>query len=330
MVLFILAIVLALIGGICVAVGNPKVTYDYGHSEAELPVRWIGVGVFAVAALVFLLSTMYTQGTGEAVLIRGAGGDVESVDTNPGLGFTMPWNKRSTWDTRLQRIELRGDGEGVDGPAVSVPSLGSSSTMDVAFVYSIPGGNVETLFNEHRSQDKLEENRLQLALRNLTTTVVSDFDTSEARQRRDDIRGALQNALEEEVGQEVTVNRVEIGDIRLPDSIEEALDRNEQAEADLATAETQANQQRVEAQAQADADQISRCGATTRATEQEINGETQTVVEVVPRPDSQCQNRLNNQVLLNKLIDKLDEIGSNGTLILPESLNSLLQLTPQG
>lgn len=325
---FVLAIFVALIGAVCViAPGVP--------SRDKTMVRLGGFIILFFAVMLIGISGSYTQSTGEAVLIRGAGGDVLDVDTTPGFGWTAPWNKRETWNTRLQRIELAGDGEDLDGPAVPVPSLGNDASVNVALVYNIPGGKKEiaALDNEHRDQTKLEDNRLRLALRDVTATVASGYNAFEISTQRDNLQEELTRRLDAELT-EVDVERVEVGDINLPPSVKESLDRVnqsqalvEEARADLNRARIEANTTRTEAQAQADADQIQRCGATTRTATQEVAGEDVEVVEVIPVPNDKCQNRLNAQVLISKWIDALSKMSENGNVVVvPDDPSSILQL----
>jgi regulator of protease activity HflC (stomatin/prohibitin superfamily) len=301
--------------------------------EDKLVCRLGGGFLLAIAGILFFLSGAYRQSTGETVLIRASGGEVAKVDQDPGWGWTAPWNKRETWNTRLQRIELAGDGDDVDGPAVPVPSLGNDASINVALVYNIDGSNVAELDNEHRDQGKLEDNRLRLALRDVTATVGSRYNAVEISGQRDDLEAELTRRLDEELT-EVDVERVEIGDINLPQSTRDALDQVNQhqlevesARADLETARIEANTTRTQAQAQADADQIQRCGATTRTSTEEVAGEDVEVVEVVPVPNGQCQDRLNSQVLISKWIDALVKLGEDGNVIVvPDDPSSILQL----
>jgi hypothetical protein len=69
---------------------------------------------------------------------------------------------------------------------------------------------------------------------------------------------------------------------------------------DLNTARINAEKVRVDAQAQSDADQIARCGATSTQVERTVNGQKVQETQVTPVPASKCQNRLNEQVLTRK------------------------------
>lgn len=328
---FVIGVLLTIVA-LAMVVG-PSFTGGILAPSEKTGVRLVGVFVALIAVAFFVLSGSYTQSTGETVLIRGAGGNIISVDQSPGFGWTAPWNKRETWNTRLQRIELSGKGDGVDGPAVPVPSLGNEASVEVALVYNINGSDVKALDNEHRDQTKLEDNRLRLALRDMTATVASNYNAISISSQRDDLQEELTRRLKDELT-EVDVERVEVADINLSKSTRDALDRVnqrqlevEEARADLDRARIEANTTRTEAQAQADADQIQRCGATTRTSTEEVAGEDVEVVEVIPVPNDKCQNRLNSQVLISKWIDAVGELGENGNVIVvPDNPGQILQL----
>lgn len=326
MVWFVIAVILALISlALLIAPGVPQ--------EEKLISRGAGVVVFLIAGLLLGLSGSYTQSTGETVLIRGAGGNVIDTDSSSGFGWTAPWNKREKWDTRLQRIELAGEGDDVDGPAVPVPSLGNDASINVALVYNIEGESVEKLDNEHRDQGKLEDNRLRLALRDVTATVGSDYNAVEISGQRDELQVELTRRLNEELT-EVDVERVEVGDINLPQSTRDALDRVnqrqlevEEARANLNKVRIDGNARREESLAEADADQIARCGATVERVETEVAGSATEEIVVTPIPNSQCQNRLNSQVLISKWIEAMTQMSKDGTVfVLPDDPSQILQL----
>lgn len=335
--LFVLAVILGLVGGALFAIGNR--TVDWDGEDIHLPMRWLGAFLFLVAVPLVLVSMSYKVDTGEAVLVKKTGGGVSNVVDNTGYHFKAPWAKTSTWNTRLQRIELSGNGSGVDGEAVSTgfDGGGSGGSVSVSLVYSIPGDNVEKLYNEHRDQDKLEENRLMLALRDTTATEAARFDPFTVRERRSDLQEAIMTSLKDELEGEVTVNRIELGNVNLPDQTEQALNevvqrrsQVEKAEADLETARVQAAEAREQAKGVADAAQIARCGGTERVETQTVKGEEQQVTVIVPNSAANCQNVLTPEVLANNYIEALRQIGTSpdgpGTVVVPESVNSLLNL----
>lgn len=326
MLWFVIAVILAILGiaGLIAPGVNP---------EEKFFCRGAGVVFIGIAVILIAVSGSYTQSTGETVLIRGAGGDVIGVDSTPGFGWTAPWNKRETWNTRLQRIELAGKGDDVDGPAVPVPSLGNDASINVALVYNIPGSKAEIkkLDNEHRDQGKLEDNRLRLALRDITATVGSGYNAVEISGRRDELQAELTRRLKEELT-EVDVERVEVGDINLPQSTRDALDRVNQRQLEVEEAKARLDKVRIDGQAdreealtQSDSDQIARCGATVTR-----NEETEEII-VTPVPMEHCKNVLNEQVLIQNWIDAQKEMSKNGTVfVIPDDPSQILQLPVQG
>ena len=106
----------------------------------------------------------------------------------------------------------------------------------------------------------------------------------------------------------------------------------EQAKATLESTRIKAEITKTDAKAQADADQIQRCGATTSeviATDPVTGKETKTM-QVTPVPMDQCQNRLNEQVLTNKYIEALKEIADKqGNVIITDGKTVPIGSLPQ-
>lgn len=338
--LFILAVLLGLVGVALLVLAGPLGRAwgnDGGVEEnARMFARIVGVILALVGISMGLFAMSYSVDTGEAVLVKKGGGGVASVVTDTGYHLKAPWSKTSTWNTRKQRIELCGND--ADGPPVQTgfDGGGAGGSVCVSLVYSIPGDNLESLYNEHRDQGKLEENRLLLALKDTTATESAKYDAFTVRERRVDLQDDIFTSLEEELSDEVRVDRIELGDINLPENTEAALNaivdrqsQTESAQADLETARVKAAEDREIAKGEADAAQIARCGGTEKTVEQTINGEKQNVTVIVPNSSTNCQNALTPEVLANKYIEALRAIGTSdhgpATIVVPESINGLLQ-----
>jgi regulator of protease activity HflC (stomatin/prohibitin superfamily) len=343
MILFILGVLSVLVALVCLGGSRLQIADDEGMRGGLVIFGLIGV---VVGVLLMFAGSAYSQDPGEVVVIKTPGGDIKTPDTTPGWGFTAPWNSRITFNIRNQRIEMFSNdgGEGQDGAAISAPlENGSNVSVSVTVRYGIKPECVGDIYRTHRSQGNLLDNVLKPGLRDEMRVATTEYTAFEVKQNSAALAATLVTELNDRWEEDcVEVDNVDLGQLRLPEATEAALDavnerqlQQESARADLERARIEAETVKTEAQAQADADQIIRCGATTTTETQEVNGEDTEVVIVTPKVGSDCENRLNTQVLLNNLIDKLDEIGSNGTLILPESLNSLLNIPtpspqPQG
>jgi regulator of protease activity HflC (stomatin/prohibitin superfamily) len=151
------------------------------------------------------------------------------------------------------------------------------------------------------------------------------------------LEGGIRSGLESRLSAlGVTVAQVDVRDIRLDAKTQENLNaiqqtraQVEQARAKVETAKLEAESIRIRAQADSDADQISRCGAKTVKATEVINGKPQEVDRVIPVPQAECQNRLNEQVIANNWIKALEAIGANGNQIyvVQPGVNPLINLT---
>lgn len=335
---FIIGLLLVLIGLPFLVKRRVKFesTYD---GEKTVPV-WIAGSVLAgLGVLVLLVSAAYRQDPGEAIVIRSAGGDIAKVDTTAGWGFTAPWNSQSTFNIRNQRIEMFSNdgGEGNDGAAISAPlNNGSNASISITVRYSIRADAVESIYRTHRGQGNLLDNVLKPGLRDEVREVTSEYSAFEIKQSRGEMSADLLLALEERWGEDgVEVDAIDLGDIRLDDATEQALQtvnarqaEVEAAEADLDRARVEAEATKVDAQASADADQIIRCGATVTTETREVNGEPTEVTVVTPKSGAACENRLNEQVIMNNYIEALRDIGAEGNLIVvSDDVNAILNTT---
>lgn len=301
-----------------------KTAYDDEYKPTWLII--VAGVMFLFAFVTLLFGSAYKQDPGEAVVIKGSGGDIVKIDTTAGWGFTAPWNSMSTFNIRNQRIEMfsNSGGEGNDGAAITAPTEnGSNATVSITVRYSILPESVGEIYRTHRSQDNLLDNVLKPGLRDEVRQVTADYSAFDIKQARGEMSAAILEALEERYAEDgVEVDAVDLGDIQLDQATEEALQRVnarqaevEEAEAALSRARVQAETTKTEAQAQADADQILRCGATTTVVQEEVNGEMQDVVKVTPKTGTDCENRLNEQVLINNYIDALESLGEHGNVV---------------
>lgn len=346
----VMAVILVIVAGVMLVASFIK-WKDYRNEELEYgaPLRLGSFLVFGVAGLFVLFGSVYSQDPGEVIVIKGASGSINNVDTSSGFGFSAPWNRKISFDVRNQRIEMfsNAGGEGEDGAAISAPlENGSNVGVSITVTYNIDPDEdtIKDIYREFRSQDNLVNLRLKPDLRDEVRVATAEFNAFEVKQNRATVAADVRTALEEawaEFG--ITVNDVNLGDLKLDDQTEEALRRvnerqaeAEAARADLERAQIDAERTKTEALAQQAADQIVRCGATVTTETRTVAGQETEVQVVTPVPVENCQNLLNEQVIAVKYIDALREMSENGNVIvLPSgadvsSLLNLPQLQPQG
>lgn len=299
-------------------------------------------GLIGLGLLVSALSTIYSQDVGEAKVILTPGGTIHGTDTTPGFSVKAPWNRVVTFNTRNQIITMAGSGSS-DGPAITAQtSDNATGSIDVTVRYSIKPTEVANIYRQYQSQDGLVERALDVDVRSIVRDVPVRYAASELRQQRGQVAADIQDAISrrwERLG--VVVEQVDLRDIRYPQEIETSLSaiqtarsKVESARAELETAKIEAEKVKTDAQAQSDADQIIRCGATSTTVKEIVSGKEVNSIKVVPVPSANCQNRLNEQVLTAKYIAMLEKAaaGGNAIYVLPQNgATSLIQLpAPSG
>lgn len=319
--------------------GDDRYSHDDDSSTGRKVSFGVAVGLLVLSGLFLLFSMLYRQDVGEAVVITTPGGEIAAVDTDAGFGIKAPWNGVVVYDTRNQVITFTGDGqgEGVSGPAiVGQTKDGTAATVDLTVRYSINPASVGEIYREYRTQDNLVTRALFNDVRSVVRDETIAFPTTTMRQERGQLSLDIQNSLDtrwENLG--VFVDSVDLRNIGYPVEIEDslkqvqtALNNVERAKAELETSRVEAEKIKTEAQAQSDADQIIRCGATTTTVKEMVNGKEITAIKVIPVPSNQCQNRLNEQVLTAKYIEMLRQAatGGNTVYVIPPDANSLLNI----
>lgn len=297
--------------------------------------RRIGGGVAAgslgIIAIMAIFGSFYNQGEGVAVVKVAFTGQVVGVTTNAGLQFKAPWDGTVEYNIRNQSIEMFHNDGGIakDGASISAPlSGGANATVSITVLYSIKPNSVEGVYKAFGTQDALLDSALKPGLRNIVREASANYEPLAIKQERAalgvDIQEALTSAWEK---YGVIVEQVNLGDISLDASTEEAISKViqaqqevEQSRANLERAQIVAETTKTEAQAAADADQIIRCGATVTTENKLVNGKDTEVRVIKPKSISECENRLNEQVLTTKWYDTLTKIGEKGNtiVIIPE------------
>lgn len=226
-----------------------------------------GVALIAVAGL----SCVYTQDVGEAVVVRNWGGSVAGRTTEAGFHLKAPWQTALTWDIRNRQInffkqnEYVYDGGSFSGAEVSVnDSSGTKANIDIQVIYSLDAEKVEELYAEYGTQEAFVSNYVSNDLRATAREVAGRFDTITMLTDRAQYTNAVQEALSEQWrGNGVTVEQVQVQDIRYADSITDAYADAQSAEVARQkalnaqeTAKVEAETKKIEAQGEADANAV--------------------------------------------------------------------------
>lgn len=238
----------------------------------------ISAAFVLIAGLFGIFSTVYTQGVGEARVIVNLDGTVAGENLQPGFGFKAPWQNTVDFDLFSQEVLYAGGGDGgpsysggtVSGQEVTVAVGGVSggstqANLDVSVTYSLDAAAVTDVYSEFKSQERFTKQVIEKTILATVRQVPSEYSAVEFRggsrqEASDKILGTLNDKLNK-LG--VTVDFVNIQDVRYPEEVEAALkavetaNQNAQkAEADQRTAEVEAETRIIEAQGIADANAI--------------------------------------------------------------------------
>ncbi len=299
-------------------------------------------GVVAGAAMLIAgLGAFYTQDPGEAVVVKSFTGEVVGSTPDAGMHAKAPWNSTVEFNVRNQKIEMfsNNGGAGEDGAALNVPlQKGANATVSITVTYSINPAKVEDIYTEFKDQQGLKDTALNPQLRSIVrnqTAKLTPLQVKEGREALGSVILADLTTAWTKYG--IVVEQVSLGDITLDKNTEEAISKvitaqqgAEEARANLDKARITAEATRVDAAAQADADQIIRCGARTEKVEEVINGVKTQVIKAIPLTGGACQNRLNEQVLTSKYIDALKEIANKpGNVIITDGKSVPMVNVPQ-
>ncbi len=179
---------------------------------------------------------------------------------------------------QIQNVEIRprtytmsntqGEGQRNEADAITVKTVnGSSVDIDVTVRYRIDSDAADTFVEDWNDEDQLERRLIRPTIRSVLRDEASSLQTTgdgaiyktESRQRLGRITAT---ALDESFEQEpVILEEVQIRNVDLPDSIDQALDEKEEAKQRVQVEQERVKQERARAeqkrvQAQAEADVI--------------------------------------------------------------------------
>lgn len=258
----------------------------YGNRKQELRNQASGAGttkfvariaaavftLFTVLALVF--STVFTQGVGEAKVLINIDGTVAGEKLDPGFGVKAPWQSFNDWDLFSQEVLYAGgevapsySGGTVNGQQVTVAVGGinggsTQANLDISVVYSLDAEQVTPLYKKYKSQERFTKQVIEKTILTTIRQIPSQYNATEFRgTARQEAADKILDSLNEKLNKQgVTVDFVNLQDVRYPDNVEKALaaveEANQQAqkaEAEKRTAEVTAQTKVVEAQGVADA-----------------------------------------------------------------------------
>lgn len=229
-------------------------------SNQQIDIKFPKGGIFfiviAVIAIIFISKSAVTIGPGEGGVIFERFGDGINTEQTYGEGFHIvaPWNNMIVLKVRQQSISDEMNVLSVNGLDISV-----SGTIWYEPEYESLGKLIKT-----KGQDFVRE-LLSPSINAAAKSVVGRYTPEQLYSSKRDIieQEILEEVRKELKGQYVNVKRVLVENVKLPNTIKDAIERKLKQEQEsleyefrLVTAKKEAEKVRIEAQGKADANKI--------------------------------------------------------------------------
>lgn len=264
--MFVIAIILGVVA--LIAVG--ALVY-WTKKDVDLPAIIPGgiAAVTGLAAIVLLFfSATFTQGPGEAKVLKDWTGNVVGESVETGLHFKAPWVDTETFNTRNQTAAFIGNGDhdynGTKplGSQITVTDReGVSANMDVVVMYSMKPTSVQEIYGQYRNQETFEGAVVAQAIRSVTRQIPSGFSTMELLNGREKVAVQIKEKLSADLDRRgVIIDSVSLQEVRYSEDVKKRFDDAqasriavEKSKADLQRAEIDAKQKVVQAEAESEA-----------------------------------------------------------------------------
>lgn len=297
-----------IVGVIFVIVGIAGLIYCNVFNE-------FGKGFFVAAAILGLLTAVrtcfYTQDAGDVVVLKNFGGNIAGSTSETGIHLRAPWQSTIVYDIRNNVISFVADGTedytggSATGKQVTVnDASGVAADVDIQVNYSLDPSKAIDIYKDYGSQENFVRSIAAVDARSVPREISGQFDTITLLTDR----GQFTDAIEKELSERwekygLIIEQVSVQEIRYPESVtskyaeaQQALIDKEKAQNEQETAKVEAETKKIEAQGEADANKI-------------------------------LTESLTSEVLQQRYIDALNEIGKNGNLIITDgSTDALLNI----
>lgn len=300
------AVVTFLAGIIAISLRNKKP--GYGSSvKPSTPAKVISGVAAAVTIVALATSFFYTQGIGEAKVLKSWTGEVIGQDITPGMSFKSPFTKTVDFDIRNQQATYKADGkeDNVTGAQITVTDKdGVRSDVDLTVLYSINPEAVSDIYREHQNQETFKARVVEQDIRSVVRTVPGKFSTQQLLNDRAGVETAISDALVARWAmQGIVLESVALQEVRPPSEVLARYADAQAAQAQVAketalleASEVKAQQKVVEAEAEAKANDI-------------------------------LTKSLTKEVLEQRRLDTLRSIGEKGNLVVvPEGSTPMVQV----
>lgn len=286
-----------------------KIKNKNKEEEKKVPILFVAVPL-ALTLICSGFTMIYTQSVGEVVVLKNWGGSLAGHDDDAGFGIKMPWQGIVKYDIRNNVLSFMGDSEedqfeggSANGSAVTInDAAGAQAVIDIQVNYSLDPSAAEDLYVNYGSQENFVKSICAVDIRAVPREVSGQFDTISILTARGDFTNAVQESLSkkwEKYG--LIVEQVSIQNVVYPQSIVDKYAESQAAEISRATAE---NNQKVA----------------------EVDAQTK-VIQAQGEADANAilSASLTNEVIQQRYIDALKEIGANGNLVVvPEGSDPIV------
>lgn len=273
--------------------------------------RVVGTVIVLIGVAVLGFNSFYTQDAGEVVVIRSFSGNISGSTTETGIHFKAPWTTCIRYDIRNNVISFVADGAedytggSATGKQVTVnDKSGVSANIDIQVNYSLDPTKAVDIYRDYGTQENFVRSIAAVDVRSVPREISGQFDTITMLTDRSQFTNAIETELSsrwKEYG--LVIEQVSVQEIRYPESVtskyaeaQQALIAKEKAQNEQETAKVEAETKKIEAQGEADANAI-------------------------------LTQSLTPEVLQQRYIDALNEIGKSGNLIITDgSTDTLLNV----
>lgn len=283
-------------------------------SQDKLPPVVTAIIAGVIGVIFIFISSFYVNTAQEAKVKVNFDGTISGVVTEQGSGFKAPWAKLVKFDISSQQLTFAGNkdskpdysgGKVNGGEITAAVKGGAQSNFDLQLTYNIEPSKIEAIYKQYRSQENFSAQVIVPTVLSAARKVPAQYDAVTFRgEKQGDAQEEIverSNAALKPYGVKITVGALQ--SIRYSDAVEksitavqEAQQKQQQAEAELKAAEVSAQQKVVEAKAEADANR-------------------------------EISKSLTPEVLQSKQLDVLRDLGKNGnTFVVPNGTNPLLQV----
>jgi regulator of protease activity HflC (stomatin/prohibitin superfamily) len=279
--MLILAIIVAVLAIITLGIGlfgrfGEWVREDYGSPKVfraspnvNKALKLSGAGGLVLFFIDAGTGEIYTQDPGEAKVLRSVTGDVVGQSETEGLHVKAPWVDALTYDVRNQQVIFANptgkEPQNANGPQITVQDReGVTANIDITVRYSIDPDAVTTIYKKYGDQSNFISKFIENDIRAGVRTIPAGYGTLELLNNRAEVEAKIATYLAERwESHGVRAESVSLQEIRYSDDVKQRFDdaqasriKVEQARADLEATEVSAQQQVVQAQAEAEANRV--------------------------------------------------------------------------